>query len=76
MARQQRLLQRDISSEEGVELASGVMVERKMTLEKGFRRGLGKAFQASPHQLDFSRPDQALDIINAWVSDHTAGEIQ
>ncbi|XP_071022441.1 plasminogen activator inhibitor 1-like [Oncorhynchus clarkii lewisi] len=75
MARQQRLLQRDISSEEGVELASGVMVERKMALEKGFRRGLGKAFQASPHQLDFSRPDQALDIINAWVSDHTAGTI-
>ncbi|CAB1345573.1 unnamed protein product [Coregonus sp. 'balchen'] len=75
MARQQRLLQRDISSVEGVELASGVMVERKMALEKGFRRGLGKAFQASPHQLDFSRPDQALDIINTWVSDHTAGTI-
>ncbi|XP_010903953.2 plasminogen activator inhibitor 1 [Esox lucius] len=75
MARQQRLLQRDIASTEGVELASGVMVERKMVLEKGFRKGLRKAFQAFPHQLDFSKPYQALDIINAWVSDHTAGNI-
>ncbi|KAL0970015.1 hypothetical protein UPYG_G00235950 [Umbra pygmaea] len=75
MARQQRLLQRDIASVEGVELASGVMVERKMVLEKVFQRGLLKAFQATPHQLDFSRPKQALDIINAWVSDHTAGTI-
>ncbi|XP_029522302.1 plasminogen activator inhibitor 1 [Oncorhynchus nerka] len=75
MSRQQRLLQQNLSSEEGVELASGIMVEKKMALEKGFRRGLGKAFQASPHQLDFSRPDQALEFINAWVSDHTAGTI-
>ncbi|XP_062305916.1 LOW QUALITY PROTEIN: plasminogen activator inhibitor 1 [Osmerus eperlanus] len=72
MLRQQRLLQRDLSSEEGVEVAgSGVMVERKMTLEKGFRRSLGKAFQSYPNQLDFTRPDQALQIINAWVDDHT-----
>ena len=76
MSRQQRLLQQNLSSEEGVELASGIMVEKKMALEKSFSRGLGKAFQASPHQLDFSRPDQALEFINAWVSDHTAGEIQ
>ncbi|XP_055794440.1 plasminogen activator inhibitor 1-like [Salvelinus fontinalis] len=75
MSRQQRLLQKNLSSEEGVELASGIMVEKKMALEKGFRRGLGKAFQTSPHQLDFSRPDQALEFINAWVSDHTAGTI-
>ncbi|XP_064796255.1 plasminogen activator inhibitor 1-like [Oncorhynchus masou masou] len=75
MSRQQRLLQQNLSSEEGVELASGIMVEKKMALEKGFRRGLEKAFQASPHQLDFSRPDQALEFINAWVSDHTAGTI-
>ncbi|XP_035639801.1 plasminogen activator inhibitor 1-like [Oncorhynchus keta] len=75
MSRQQRLLQQNLSSEKGVELASGIMVEKKMALENGFRRGLGKAFQASPHQLDFSRPDQALEFINAWVSDHTAGTI-
>ncbi|XP_014062667.1 plasminogen activator inhibitor 1 [Salmo salar] len=75
MSRQQRLLQQHLSSEEGVELASGIMVEKKMALEKGFRRGLGKAFQASPHQLDFSRPDQALESINAWVSNHTSGTI-
>uniref|UniRef100_A0A4W5R413 Plasminogen activator inhibitor 1 n=1 Tax=Hucho hucho TaxID=62062 RepID=A0A4W5R413_9TELE len=75
MSRQQHLLQQNLSSEEGVELASGIMVEKKIALEKGFRRGLGKAFQVSPHQLDFSRPDQALEFINAWVSDHTAGTI-
>ncbi|XP_071754017.1 plasminogen activator inhibitor 1 [Centroberyx gerrardi] len=75
MSRQQRLLQRDVSSEEGVEVASGVMVERKMSLEKGYRRALMKAFQTDPHQVDFTRPDQALGIINAWVSDHTAGAI-
>ncbi|CDQ64004.1 plasminogen activator inhibitor 1 [Oncorhynchus mykiss] len=75
MSRQQRLLQQNLSSEEGVELAIGIMVEKKMALEKSFSRGLGKAFQASPHQLDFSRPDQALEFINAWVSDHTAGTI-
>lgn len=73
MSRQQRLLHRDMSSEEGVETASGVMVERKMSLEKGFRRALAKAFQTHPHQVDFTNPDQAVGIINAWVSDHTAG---
>nr|XP_019955647.1 PREDICTED: plasminogen activator inhibitor 1 [Paralichthys olivaceus] len=75
MSRQQRLLHRDLSSEEGVEIASGVMVERKMSLEKGYRRGLTKAFQTHPHQVDFTKPDQAVNIINSWVSDHTAGAI-
>lgn len=73
MARQQRLLQRQLSSEEGMELASGVMVERKMTLEKGYHRALAKAFHTQPHQIDFTKPDQAVHIINAWFSDHTAG---
>lgn len=72
--RQQRLLQRDLASEEGVELASGVMVDRKLILEKSFRRGLAKAFQAMPNQLDFSQPEKARSITNRWVSDHTAGE--
>ncbi|XP_022608011.1 plasminogen activator inhibitor 1 [Seriola dumerili] len=75
LSRQQRLLQRDLSSEEGVETASGVMVERKMSLEKGYRRALAKAFQTHPHQVDFTKPDQAVNIINSWVSDHTAGAI-
>uniref|UniRef100_A0A671XPC9 Plasminogen activator inhibitor 1 n=2 Tax=Sparus aurata TaxID=8175 RepID=A0A671XPC9_SPAAU len=75
MSRQQRLLHRDMSSEEGVETASGVMVERKMSLEKGFRRALAKAFQTHPHQVDFTNPDQAVGIINSWVSDHTAAAI-
>ncbi|XP_029931447.1 plasminogen activator inhibitor 1 [Myripristis murdjan] len=75
MSRQQRLLQRDVASEEGVEVATGVMAERKMSLEKGYRRALAKAFQSHPHQVDFTKPDQALSVINAWVSDHTAGAI-
>ncbi|XP_054457472.1 plasminogen activator inhibitor 1 [Anoplopoma fimbria] len=75
MSRQQRLLQRDLSSEDGVETASGVMVERKMSLEKGYRRALAKAFQTHPNQVDFTKPDQAVSIINSWVSDHTAGTI-
>ncbi|XP_077354958.1 plasminogen activator inhibitor 1 [Festucalex cinctus] len=75
MSRQQRLLQRDLHIEEGLEMASGVMVERKMSLEKGYRQALSKAFRSHPHQVDFTRPDQAVDIINAWVSDHTAGAI-
>ncbi|KAM9335186.1 plasminogen activator inhibitor 1 [Symphorus nematophorus] len=75
MARQQRFLQRDVSSEEGVETASGVMVERKMSLEKGYRHALAKAFQTHPHQVDFTKPEQAVGIINTWVSDHTAGTI-
>lgn len=73
MSRQQRLLQRDLSSEDGVETASGVMVERKMSLEKGYRRALAKAFQTHPNQVDFTKPDEAIGVINAWVSDHTAG---
>lgn len=73
MSRQQRLLQRDVSSEDGIETASGVMVERKMSLEKGYRRALAKAFQTHPHQVDFTKPDQAVSVINSWVSDHTAG---
>ncbi|KAI1898862.1 hypothetical protein AGOR_G00076770 [Albula goreensis] len=73
--RQQRLLQRDLSREEAVQLISGVMVDRKITLEKSFRRGLGKAYQSTPHQLDFSHPDTALAVINAWVSDYTEGMI-
>ncbi|KAL7374869.1 hypothetical protein ABVT39_008400 [Epinephelus coioides] len=75
MSRVQRLLQRDLSSEEGVETASGVMVERKMSLEKGYRRALAKAFQTHPNQVDFTKPDQAVSIINSWVSDHTAGAV-
>ncbi|XP_033507665.1 plasminogen activator inhibitor 1 [Epinephelus lanceolatus] len=74
-SRVQRLLQRDLSSEEGVETASGVMVERKMSLEKGYRRALAKAFQTHPNQVDFTKPDQAVSVINSWVSDHTAGAI-
>ncbi|XP_044040717.1 plasminogen activator inhibitor 1 isoform X2 [Siniperca chuatsi] len=75
MSRQQRLLQRDLSNEEGVETISGVMVERKMSLEKGYRRALAKAFQTYPHQMDFTKLDQAVSIVNTWVSDHTAGAI-
>lgn len=44
-----------------------------MSLEKGYRRALAKAFQTHPHQVDFTKPDQAVSIINSWVSDHTAG---
>ncbi|TWW63690.1 plasminogen activator inhibitor 1 [Takifugu flavidus] len=75
MSRQQRLLHRDLSSEDGVETASAVMVERKMSLEKGYRRALVKAFQTHPHQVDFTKPEQAVGVINEWVSDHTAGAI-
>lgn len=73
MPRQQRLLQRDLASEEGLELASAIMVDRKVLLEKVFRRGLLKAFQSVPHQVDFSHPDTALEIINSWMSDNTGG---
>ncbi|KAF7646498.1 hypothetical protein LDENG_00187060, partial [Lucifuga dentata] len=75
MSREQRLLQRNLTAEKGVKMASGVMVERRMSLKKGFRHALAKAFQAHPNQVDFSKPDEAIRIINAWVSDHTAGEI-
>ncbi|MED6242897.1 hypothetical protein ATANTOWER_011456 [Ataeniobius toweri] len=75
MLRQQRLLQHDLASEDGVEIASGVMVERKISLEKRFRRALAKTFQTHPHQMDFTKPEQAVSIINAWVSDHTGGAI-
>ncbi|KAI2662744.1 Plasminogen activator inhibitor 1 [Labeo rohita] len=46
MPKLQRLLQRDLASEDGVEVASGVMVDRKIILEKVFRRSLSKAFQS------------------------------
>ncbi|CAG6022607.1 unnamed protein product [Menidia menidia] len=75
MPQQQRLLQRSLAREEGLDIASGVMVERKMSLEKGYRRALAKTFRSHPHQVDFTNPDQAVDIINAWVSDHTSGAI-
>ncbi|XP_061769880.1 plasminogen activator inhibitor 1 [Nerophis ophidion] len=75
MSRQQRMLQFELHNEEGLDMASGVMVERKMILEKSFRRGLLKAFSSHPHQVDFTRPNQAASVINAWVSDHTAGAI-
>nr|XP_046236884.1 plasminogen activator inhibitor 1 [Scatophagus argus] len=75
MSRQQRILQQSLSDEEGVETVSGVMVERKMSLEKGYRWSLAKAFRTHPHQVDFTKPDQAVSIINSWVSDHTAGAI-
>lgn len=75
MGRQQRLLQQTLADEGDLEVASAVMVERLMSLEKGYRKALLKAFQAVPHQVDFTRADQAVDVINAWVSDHTAGTI-
>lgn len=73
MSRKQRLLQRDLASEEGVEVASAVMVDRKVVLEKLFRRSLLKAFQSMPHQVDFSNPDIALKVINSWMSENTGG---
>ncbi|KAI4900177.1 hypothetical protein NFI96_023908 [Prochilodus magdalenae] len=73
--RQQRLLQRDLHSEHGVEVASGIMVDRKILLEKSFRRSLSKAFQSVPHQLDFSQTEAAREVINSWMSDRTGGLI-
>lgn len=73
MSRQQRLLQRDLAREEGVEAASAIMVDRKIVLEKFFRRSLLKAFQSVPHMVDFSHPDTALKVINSWMSDNTGG---
>lgn len=75
MPKLQRLLQRDLASEDGVEVASGVMVDRKIILEKVFRRSLSKAFQSVPHQIDFSQPEMARQVINSWTSDHTGGMI-
>ncbi|KAM4565286.1 plasminogen activator inhibitor 1 isoform 1-T1 [Fundulus diaphanus] len=75
MPRQQRCLQRELANEDGVEIVSGVMVERKLNLEKRFHRALAKTFQTQPHQVDFTKPEQAVSIINAWVSDHTAAAI-
>ncbi|XP_016103656.1 plasminogen activator inhibitor 1-like [Sinocyclocheilus grahami] len=75
MPKLQRLLQRDLASEDGVEVASGVMVDRKIILEKVFRRSLSKAFQSIPHQIDFSQPEMARQVINSWASDHTGGMI-
>ncbi|XP_056317364.1 plasminogen activator inhibitor 1 [Danio aesculapii] len=75
MPKLQRLLQRDLASEDGVEVASGVMVDRKIILEKVFRRSLRKAFQSVPHQIDFSQPEMAKEVINSWTSDHTGGLI-
>ncbi|RXN21590.1 plasminogen activator inhibitor 1 [Labeo rohita] len=75
MPKLQRLLQRDLASEDGVEVASGVMVDRKIILEKVFRRSLSKAFQSVPHQIDFSQPEMARQVINNWTSDHTGGMI-
>ncbi|XP_056604433.1 plasminogen activator inhibitor 1 [Triplophysa dalaica] len=71
MPKLQRLLQRDLHSEDGVEIASGVMVDRKIVLEKIFRRSLKKAFQSIPHQIDFSQLENARRVINSWISDHT-----
>ncbi|KAF3697437.1 Plasminogen activator inhibitor 1 [Channa argus] len=75
MARQQHLLQQNLSSEQGLKIASGVMVERKMNLKKKYQQALVRAFQTHPHQVDFSKPDQAVSVVNAWVSDHTTGAI-
>ncbi|XP_026871399.2 plasminogen activator inhibitor 1 isoform X1 [Electrophorus electricus] len=75
MPRKQRLLQRELHSERGVEVASGVMVDRKVILEKPFRRSLTKAFQSMPHQVDFGQPETATQVINSWMSDRTGGMI-
>ncbi|XP_060780044.1 plasminogen activator inhibitor 1 [Neoarius graeffei] len=75
ISRQQRLLQRDLASEEGVEVVSAIMVDRKVVLEKVFQRSLSKAFQSVPHQVDFSYPDTALNVINSWMSNNTGGMI-
>uniref|UniRef100_A0A8C1UZE1 Plasminogen activator inhibitor 1 n=2 Tax=Cyprinus carpio TaxID=7962 RepID=A0A8C1UZE1_CYPCA len=75
MPKLQRLLQRDLASEDWVEVASGVMVDHKIILEKIFRRSLTKAFQSVPQQIDFSKPEMARQVINSWTSDHTGGMI-
>ncbi|XP_066578787.1 plasminogen activator inhibitor 1 isoform X1 [Amia ocellicauda] len=73
--RQQRLLQKQLSAEDALTMVSGTMVDRRLRMEKAFKRGLNKSFLSGVHQLDYSDPETALRVINAWVADQTEGSI-
>ncbi|XP_023685072.1 plasminogen activator inhibitor 1-like [Paramormyrops kingsleyae] len=71
----QHLLNVELSGEQVVQMASIMLVEQDMVLQKGFLWALDKGFQSSPLPLDFSRPDEALSFVNSWVSEQTEGTI-
>ncbi|XP_006627563.2 plasminogen activator inhibitor 1 [Lepisosteus oculatus] len=73
--RQQRLLQKQLANEGALQVANAVMADRRLRLERAFRRGLAKAFQSDVHQVDYTEPETALKVINDWVYDNTEGMI-
>ncbi|XP_007440468.2 plasminogen activator inhibitor 1 isoform X2 [Python bivittatus] len=74
-----RLLQKTLTdprSEDVVEMADALFVQRDLPLVPNFMLRFHRIFDQMVKQVDFTESARARDIINAWVKQHTDGMIQ
>lgn len=57
-----------------ISMASGIFVQRDLTLTQGFMPYFFKLFRTSVKQVDFKSLEKARFIINDWVEKRTKGE--
>ncbi len=79
-------LQREISLEQNaaahgssqqatVEIANDIFLQHGLATKAPFLTGLERNFGAVPQTVDFANGSEAVQTINAWVSEHTQGII-
>jgi len=57
-------------------VANGLWVGKREQLVEAFAEAMQKDFQSESSTLDFSKPDQAVKIINDWVAKKTKDRIR
>lgn len=58
-----------------MEIANSVWVEERLRVKQAFIETLMEYFEAEAHDFSVSDPD-IVDVINAWIEDHTHGKIR
>ncbi|WP_344609269.1 serpin family protein [Sporichthya brevicatena] len=62
-------------AEPTLQIANGLFTQRGFGYGENFLRTLTEQFGGELRTLDFSAPQQAVDAVNAWAAEHTAGRI-
>lgn len=57
-----------------ISIANAIWSDRNLAMKPDFVNECSKYFDSAAESVDFSNPT-TLDILNGWVSDHTAGKI-
>ncbi len=59
----------------GIAIANAIYVDDGYTLKDAYKKEVGQYYQAEISNLDFSKGDEALKVINGWCKKHTNGMI-